>query len=299
MKNHSITATRLVVRAALSTYRALGRLRRRPVDVACALVVTGFIACAGEDSGVVVDVDQPASRRERTALEATTRLLQDLPALRAFSFVVDGFHADHDDPAKQTESLLACSILNDELTQCLMFDGEGKDARVVGVEYVVSAKAFAKLPAQEQALWHPHNYEVLSGQLVAPGLPGPVEKAVLSSWVNSWGKSWRTWDTGALGHHSDPVPLGEPSLLWSFNADGEVNPQLVADRRRRLEIEDRRAQRRDFVPQARAQRGVDALATSFPLRREIEGVRDEAQAARLVDVWNSPTAARDQQQRQQ
>jgi hypothetical protein len=30
------------------------------------------------------------------------------------------------------------------------------------------------------ATWHPHNYKTLSGQLVAPGIPDPVEHQVMS-----------------------------------------------------------------------------------------------------------------------
>jgi hypothetical protein len=33
------------------------------------------------------------------------------------------------------------------------------------------------------ATWHPHNYKTLSGQLVAPGIPDPVEHQVMSDKV--------------------------------------------------------------------------------------------------------------------
>lgn len=293
--NTTLTASRAIVRAALHAHRALGRLRRRPVDVAAALCIFGFVACAANDDDVqpIASTTPGLLGASQPWLDVTTRILQDVPALRGFSFVVDGFHAERDDPSRQSASQLACSTVNDDLTQCLILDGE----RIVGVEYVVSARGFEKLSAAEQALWHPHNYEVLSGQLVAPGLPDVVERAVLHRFVNSWGKGVRLWNHGVLGHTADNLPVGEPTLLWSFNADGEINPQLVADRRRRLDVDTR--PRPELVPEARPQRGVDALAASFPLRRPIEGVKSDEAPARLVDNWTSATTTTAPLQRQQ
>jgi hypothetical protein len=301
----TLSLTRIVVRALARTRRALGRLRRRPVDVAAALTLTGFIACAGDGaSDDARDLRAPPQRQEHAqlALDVATRILQDVPALRAFSFEVDGFHALKDNPSKQRDARLVCHALDDDLTQCVIFDGDDEDARLVGVEYVISARAFHKLTPTEQALWHPHNYEVLSGALTAPGLPSPLENLVLARWVNSWGKTWQLWDTGALGHRRDALPLGEPQLAWSFNADGEMNPQLLANREQRLGTDagERRERRHGFVKEARPQRGVDALAEWFPLRRPIDGVRpDTPPASRLVDAWGTTRSTSQQQQQRQ
>ena len=43
----------------------------------------------------------------------------------------------------------------------------------------ISERLFESLPAEERPSWHPHNYEILSGQLVGPGLPAAAEKALL------------------------------------------------------------------------------------------------------------------------
>lgn len=303
----TLTLTRFAVRTLVQARRRITRLRKNPVEVAAALALTGFIACSGADtgadSGVVTatPVAQPAAHDDGV-LGAATRFLQDQPALERFSFAVDGFHALKDNPAKQMEAHLSCNTVDADLTQCIVFDRAGADARLVGVEYVISAKAFAKLPPGERELWHPHNYEVLSGNLVAPGLPAALEEQVVEGWVNSWGKSWRLWDSGSLGHPKDALPLGEPELAWSFNADGEINPQLVADRDRRLQIDtrERRDDRRHLVAKAKPQTGVDALADMFPLRRPVDGVRPTAdESARVVvDNWSASSSAQQQQQRQ-
>ena len=38
--------------------------------------------------------------------------------------------------------------------------------------------------------WHPHNYEILSCELVMPGLPQTAEKAAIEGKINSYGKTW-------------------------------------------------------------------------------------------------------------
>ena len=57
------------------------------------------------------------------------------------------------------------------------------------MEYIISAKLFATLPPAEKALWHSHVWEVKSGQLVAPGIPGPAEKALMTKLVGTYGKT--------------------------------------------------------------------------------------------------------------
>lgn len=69
-----------------------------------------------------------------------------------------------------------CAHLSDEVLQCVLYDSEKKDARLIGVEYIVSAKIFESLPADEKKFWHSHNYEVKSGVLTAPGAPEAAEK---------------------------------------------------------------------------------------------------------------------------
>jgi hypothetical protein len=44
--------------------------------------------------------------------------------------------------------------------QCLIYDTDAADARLIGVEYVVAESVFASLPSEEKQLWHSHEYEV-------------------------------------------------------------------------------------------------------------------------------------------
>jgi len=150
-------------------------------------------------------------------------------------------------------------------------------ANLIGVEYIVSERLFATLPDDEQELWHPHNYEVLSGELVAPGLPEVAERAFLARLMNSYGKTWRTWHTGRHDQGpGDALPLGEPMLMWSFNRDGEADAQLKRDRNEalRIDVEQKRARRQDLPRAAHPQRGVDPLSDAFPETRPVRRVTD-------------------------
>src|SRR6267378_1328370 len=59
---------------------------------------------------------------------------------------------------------------HDDLFQCILFDKTGANAKLLGVEYIVTDAVYRKLPAEEKQYWHAHTYEVLGGGLIAPGM---------------------------------------------------------------------------------------------------------------------------------
>jgi Protein of unknown function (DUF1264) len=210
-------------------------------------------------------------------LEQGAHLLQETTPLRGFDVYVVGFHCAKDQPDMQMEAHHYCKVVNDDLLQCVLFDGNTREANLIGVEYIVSEALFATLPDDERPLWHPHNFEILSGQLCAPGLPDAAEKAFLARLVNSYGKTWHTWHTGRHdGPPGDALPLGEPVLMWSFNREGECDEALKEDRNRvmGLDVERKREQRRSLVERAHPQEGVDAMADQFTGTVPVPGVVD-------------------------
>ena len=216
-----------------------------------------------------------------SVLEAGAAVLQTDAPPDALNVHLVGFHPMKDDPSHQIEAHHFCQQMNEDFMQCALFDGDTAAARLTGIEYIISAALFDSLPAEEKRLWHPHNAEILSGQLMAPGLPQLAEHELMKGKVNSYGKTWHTWsvEPGAQGAAS--LPLGEPMLAWSFNRDGEALPGLVEDRDRRMGVStaERREARQDLVPLARPQEGVDALKDAFPgPTSPIPGVVDKAAA---------------------
>lgn len=215
----------------------------------------------------------------RTTLEAGAAVLQEMTPLRDFDVYVVGLHCARHEPEMQMEAHHFCRQVNQDLLQCVIFDGNTKDANLIGIEYIVSERLFDGLPEDEKPLWHPHNYEILSGQLTAPGLPEVAERAFLKQLMNSYGKTWHTWHTGRHdGEPGDRLPLGGAMLMWSFNRDGEADESLKQDLEQSMGIDegDKRAQRRDFADLARPQHGVDAMADEFGDTTPLPGVDDAA-----------------------
>jgi hypothetical protein len=98
--------------------------------------------------------------------------------------------------------------------------------------------------------------------------------------MNSYGKTWHVWNTGAMGQAGDKLPLGPPMLAWSFNRDGEAKPGLVEQRDKKMDINsaEKRRQRADLQSLAKPQSGVDDLKAAFPKAKAIPGVVDKKAA---------------------
>jgi hypothetical protein len=254
------------------------------VALGAAAVLTVVFSCAcggGNTPPQGGDTAPGADRTAKTvALESGANLMQAKAPVEKIAIYLNGFHVSKDDPKQQMEAHHYCNQANEDLAQCVLYDGNTADARMMGIEYIISEKLYKTLPAEEKAYWHPHNYEVLSGQLRMPGLLDALEKEALKDKINSYGKTWHTWMTGMRTHTPDPLPLGPPHLQWSFNRDGEADPEMTQARDRRMDFdsEKTRDERRDLVPRAKPQGGVDALAEFFPNAKPIKGVTDAGEA---------------------
>jgi hypothetical protein len=226
------------------------------------------------------DVEPPGQREsaKTQALDAGAAVLQDKPPVDALNAYLDGFHFYNGDIAAQMEAHHYCSVLNDDVIQCVIFDGSEREAKIMGVEYIVSAQLFAGLPEEEKSLWHSHVYEVKSGGLVAPGLPDVAEHALMTKLVNTYGKTWHTWHTD----QDLELPLGVPQLMMGFTQDGQADPAMIAQRDERLGIDSakKRVQRTD-IPTP----NVDPLADAWQRGKVIQvvdptgQVHDHAQPA--------------------
>ena len=235
---------------------------------------TLLAACTGDG-----EVPSPEPAGAPTApvtavLEVGARAMQDTAPVEGLDIHLVGFHPMKDAPHMQMEAHHFCRQVNEDFAQCALFDGTGADANLTGVEYIISEAAFARLAEDERTYWHPHNAEILSGQLVAPGLPHVAEKALMRRKINSYGKTWHTWHSRQGLQPGDAMPVGPAMLAWSFNRDGELDPALLAERDRRMDIDTPalRQSRQDLRSLARPQSGVDLLREHFPDTVAIPGV---------------------------
>lgn len=151
-----------------------------------------------------------------------------------------------------------------DVFQCVLFDGAGTDAKLIGVEYLISDEAYRKLPEAEKKYWHAHTYEVLGGGLIAPGMKPEDEKAFMKAVLTMWGKAWHTWPDP-----STAVPVGEPLLIWSLMGDGQVDPALEAKRDKDFKVDTakiREARGKEFgleVPNVPAPTSIDEVGRKW------------------------------------
>jgi uncharacterized protein DUF1264 len=248
-----------------------GRRARWTTKTRFAIVLGAALCAAGlcaarEAEPQVVPLGAKKNAKLQT-LSAGAKMLQtDAPPSQLTAYLV-GLHPMKAHPDMQMEAHHFCKQVNADFAQCALFDGNTADANLNGIEYIISGKLFDALPAAEKQYWHPHNYEILSGQLVAPGLPEVAEKEFLETKINSYGKTWHVWNTGHFGKNdADQLPLGDPNLAWSFNHDGEAQPGLLeqAEKRNGVRIAKKRDERTELSRRAKPQEGVDAIAGKFP-----------------------------------
>jgi hypothetical protein len=182
--------------------------------------------------------------------------------VEGFHLYLCAFHIAKKDPKLQIEAHHYCSMVSEEVHQCVIFDKVGERARILGVEYIISDKLYRGLPDAEKKYYHPHTYEILSGQLLAPDVPEKEEKKLMAGLVTTWGKTWHTWPDPKTA-----LPMGEPLLMWSITKDGQLDPALLAARDRRLKVSTPKVRKRRAslgrVPQIDPPGSVDDLGRQW------------------------------------
>lgn len=212
------------------------------------LGVVSLCGCHGGDTHSNVKSPGRQTRTGTQVLATGAAILQSQPPIRAINAYLDGFHFYNSRMSDQMEAHHFCAILNEDLFQCVIYDGNVKDAKIMGIEYIISAQLFSGLPASEKPLWHSHVHEVKSGQLVAPGIPEAAEHALMEKLIHTYGKTWHTWHTDL----DKTLPLGLPQLMMGFTADGQADAAMIQARDRRLGVdsEKKKVDRQDIVEPA-------------------------------------------------
>jgi len=90
-------------------------------------VVAGFTAAAG-------------------VLFGRKAVIQPKYPLDAMSTYLNGFHMYADEMGRQVEATHFCIHLRPDLHQCVIFDRNAPDARLIGIEYITTEEYFRSLP---------------------------------------------------------------------------------------------------------------------------------------------------------
>lgn len=230
------------------------------------VVLVGLHGCGGQNTPSEVAPPGVEPTAKSRVLETGAMLMQDRTPVDQIHLYVCAWHFYSGELDRQVEAHHYCIQTNEELHQCIIFDGNGKDARLIGIEYIISARLFATLPEEERQLWHSHDYEIKSGQLIAPGLPEAAEHAAMEKLVSTYGKTIHTWQVD----RKDPLPMGTPRIMMAFTADGQIREELVAERDRRFGIStaERRRNRED-IPAPTPIPGANSWETGVVPRLEL------------------------------
>ncbi|KAI9497661.1 hypothetical protein BDB00DRAFT_756365 [Zychaea mexicana] len=193
---------------------------------------------------------EPLSTQSK-AVSATSGALQSFQPLGRICEHVCGFHIYGHDMTRQVHAHHFCSHVNEDFRQCIIYDSPDADARLIGIEYIISEKLFDQLPVEEKRYWHSHDYEVRSGSLALP-MPRLMpelgakegEKAALLDLQKTYGKTWHTWQVD----RGDSLPLGPAQLMMALTADGQLSPKLAAERKQKekIDLEVKREERKNF-----------------------------------------------------
>jgi hypothetical protein len=143
-----------------------------------------------------------------------------------------GVHLREDRPEDARVAYHFCKAVNDDVCQCILYDGLGPDARLIGIEYLVTDEIHRRMPPDERAYWHDHKYEVDSGLLRSLTQSGAEEAATLARVRTLWGKVYHTWVAGR------DYPQGPARLFWSVTGeepmvlprDAKLPPELKGAR---------------------------------------------------------------------
>ncbi len=121
--------------------------------------------------------------------------------------------------------------MGDGLFQCILYDSSNKDAKLIGVEYVVTDEVYKTLPKKEAELWHPHKHEIMEGLLTIHNVTKDCEEKLLKALVNSWGKTFHTWTD-----LTTKVPMGLPMLMWSATDTISVKEDLLKEKDKKYKL---------------------------------------------------------------
>ncbi|KAH7924576.1 DUF1264-domain-containing protein [Leucogyrophana mollusca] len=165
-----------------------------------------------------------------------------------------GFHVYAQDHTRHVEAHHFCMHRSKDFHQCIIYDSDAADARLIGIEYLVTEQVFKSLPEEEKKFWHSHKYEVESGVLyletkgmVPNVLNDTAEQPAMLELQQTYGKTIHTWPYDT----SPELPLGPPQLMMAYTHDGQLDEAAIKarDQRSGIYTDKKRKLRQGYLPE--------------------------------------------------
>jgi hypothetical protein len=96
------------------------------------------------------------------------------------------------------------------MTECLLFESDEPDARLVGVEVIVGPDVYAQFSSEEKRLWHYHKEEIPKVSATLPDVSAEEAAKIVKSIEETYGKIYLVWDPGKA---SGPTGLLSVTIL--------------------------------------------------------------------------------------
>src|SRR3989344_236157 len=147
-----------------------------------------------------------------SAVSPTTQTAQSSPAAQAEDKPHQGFtlHIDAQMHFPGDDKKIAhhfCKQVSGGLTECQLYDSDDKDAKLVGVETVVSTDVWKGFDVAEQNQWHYHKEEIPKINAKLPDLSADEAAKVVETLNETYGKVYLLWDPS-----KGDLPVGNPSV---------------------------------------------------------------------------------------
>ena len=103
-----------------------------------------------------------------------------------------------------------CKPVRGMFAECLIFDSDAPNARLVEVETIVNPNVYKAMPKSEQAYWHWHKVEVPKVNATLPGMSPAQAKKTVAAFLPTYGKVWMLWDPLST---QNGWPMGTPQVI--------------------------------------------------------------------------------------
>lgn len=109
-----------------------------------------LIACDDQPKDVKSSEHRKSERESAFNREAGADSVLKNSPLEAISTYLDGFHFYSGNMQAQVQAHHYVTKMNDEFMQAIIYDGNTSDAKLIGIEYIISERLFNNLPPEEK-----------------------------------------------------------------------------------------------------------------------------------------------------